>query len=89
MGALRLLEAYRQADAFCLPSCQEPLGLVLCHDEIFCYNMALPSSLVRRSHGRPRCDRRDRRSTCGMTRDALTAQGQEQPDHPCVYCRQR
>jgi glycosyltransferase involved in cell wall biosynthesis len=29
MGALRLLEAYRLADAFCLPSCQEPLGLVL------------------------------------------------------------
>ena len=23
----RLLEAYRQADVFCLPSCQEPLGL--------------------------------------------------------------
>jgi glycosyltransferase involved in cell wall biosynthesis len=29
MGALRLLEAYRQADAFCLPSCPEPLGLVV------------------------------------------------------------
>jgi glycosyltransferase involved in cell wall biosynthesis len=29
MGALRLLEAYRLADAFCLPSCQEPLGLVV------------------------------------------------------------
>jgi glycosyltransferase involved in cell wall biosynthesis len=29
MGTWRLLEAYRQADVFCLPSCQEPLGVVV------------------------------------------------------------
>ena len=39
-------------------------GLVHCHDERFCYNMAIPISALGRCHGHPICRRLDRRRTC-------------------------
>jgi hypothetical protein len=38
--------------------------LVHCHDERFCYNMAIPISALGRCHGHPICRRLDRRRTC-------------------------